>query len=236
VIILSKSPDIRVLSTHATFEVLSELGPQFERASARRLSLSYDPTNLIKRQIEIGAAFDIAIVTRQALDDLTKQNKILSSSRTDIGRCGLGMAVRKGAPKPDISTIDGFKRALLSTKSIVRSTAGISGVYFETLLDRLGIADAMHDKIKLGPSGRIAELVANGEAEMAVQQISEILPVQGAQFVGPFPAELQLYTVFSAGVGSACQEQDAAKAFIDFMTAPAAVPLFKAKGLEPILQ
>ena len=146
------------------------------------------------------------------------------------------MAVRKGAPKPDIGTIEAFKRALLAAKSVVRSAEGTSGVYFETLLDRLGIAEAMRGKIKLGPSGRVAELVASGEVEMAVQQISELLPVTGAEFAGPFPPELQLYTVFSAGVGTASKDREAAKAFINSLTAPAAVPLFKAKGLEPILR
>jgi molybdate transport system substrate-binding protein len=146
------------------------------------------------------------------------------------------VAVRQGVPKPDIATIEGFKRAMLAAKSVVRSAEGTSGLYFEQLLDRLGIAEAMRGKIRLGGSGRIAELVASGEAEMAVQQISELLPATGAEFAGPFPPELQLYTVFSAGISTASKDREAAKAFIDFLTAPAAVPLFKVKGLEPILR
>ena len=195
--------EIKVLSTHAAYEVLSDLGPRFERASGHRLSIGYDPTNLIRRRIDDGAAFDVAIVTRPVIDELAAQGKIVAASCIDIGRSGLGLAVRAGAPKPDITTVEAFKRALLAAKSVVRSKDGASGQYFATLLDRLGIAEAMRGKIRLGASGRVAELVANGEVAMAVQQIAELLPVAGAQFVGPFPPELQLYTVFAAGIGSA---------------------------------
>ena len=228
--------EIKVLSTHAVMEVLSELGPGFERASGHRLSISYDPANVIKRQIEGGAAFDVAIGTRPVIDDLAGQGKIFSDTCIDIGRSGLGVSVCTGAPKPDIGTVEAFKRLLLGAKSVVRSAEGTSGAYFEKLLDRLGIADSMRGKIVLGPSGRIAVLVASGEVEMAVQQISELLPVTGTQFVGPFPPELQLYTVFSAGVGTNTKDRGAAEAFVNSITAPSAVPLFKAKGLEPILR
>jgi molybdate transport system substrate-binding protein len=226
---------IKVLSTHAVFEVMGELAPAFERASGHNLSFAYDPASAIKRQIEGGATFDVAIVTKPVLDDLADQGKILPDTCIDVGRCGLGVSVRQGARKPDIATVEAFKRALLAAKSVVRSKDGTSGAYFEKLLDRLGIAEAMRGKIVLGPSGRVAVLVAKGEVEMAVQQISELLPVTGTQFVGPFPPDLQLYTVFSAGVATACKEQEAAKAFVKFITAPSAVPLFKAKGLEPVL-
>lgn len=228
--------DIKVLSTHAVMEVLSELGPQFERTSGRRLSFRYDPANVIRRQIEDGAAFDIAIVTRPVIDELAQHGKITSGSRIDIARCGLGVAVRKGAHKPQIGTIEDFKRAVLAAASVVRSRDGTSGLYFETLLERLGIAEDMRGKIRLGGSGRIAELVASGEAEMAVQQISELLPVIGTEFAGPLPPELQLYTMFSAGVSSASKEPEAANDLIKSLTAPEAAPLFKAKGLEPILR
>jgi molybdate transport system substrate-binding protein len=228
--------DIRVLSTHAVLDVLNELGPKFERATGHRLSIGYDPAKAVKRQVENGAAFDVAIVTRPVFDDLAAQGKILLETRADIGRSGLGVAVRKGAPKPDIATTEAFKRALLATKSVVRSTEGTSGIYFEKLLDRLGIAEAMRDKVKLGPSGRVAELVARGEADMAVQQIAELLPVTGAQYAGPFPPELQLYSEFAAGVASASKHREAAKAFIATLTTPEAIALFTAAGLEPILR
>ncbi len=228
--------DIRVLSTHAALDALNELGPKFERATGHRLSIGYDPAKAVKRQIENGAAFDVAIVTRPVFDDLAAQGKILLETRADIGSSGLGVTVRKGAPKPDIATTEAFKRALLAAKSVVRSTEGTSGIYFEKLLDRLGIAEAMRDKVKLGPSGRVAELVARGEADMAVQQIAELLPVTGAQYAGPFPPELQLYSEFAAGVASASKHREAAKAFIATLTTPEAIALFTAAGLEPILR
>ncbi len=226
--------DIKVLSTHAALDVLSELGPKFERASGHRLSFAYDPAKAVRRQIENGAAFDIAIVTRPVFDALAAQGKILADTRADIGCSGLGVSVRQGAAKPDIGSVEAFTRTLLAAKSVVRSTEGTSGMYFETLLDRLGIAEAMRNKIVLGPSGRVAELVARGEAELAVQQIAELLPVAGTDFVDPLPAELQLYTVFSAGVAADSKQRDAAVAFIATLITPAAAALFKATGLEPV--
>jgi molybdate transport system substrate-binding protein len=227
--------EIKVLSTHAALEVLTELGPQFESATGHKLSFSYDPANIIKRQIENGVAFDLAIVTRQTIDDLVRSGKIFPDTRVDIASSGLGVAVRKDAPKPDIGTVESFKQAMLAAKSVVRSTEGTSGLYFEKVLDRLGIADRMKGKTKLGPSGRVAEFVARGEVEIAVQQISELLPVIGAELVGPFPPELQLVTIFSAGVSTTSKEPKTAKAFIDFLAAPSAASVIKAKGLQPIL-
>jgi molybdate transport system substrate-binding protein len=226
--------NIHVLSTHAVQEVLRELAPGFERANRTRLTIDYDPANALKRRIEEGAPFDVTIVTRPVVDALAGQGKLIRNSCIDIGRSGLGVAVRKGAAKPDITTPDAFKRALLSAKSVARSKEGTSGLYFETLLERLGIADAMHGKIVLGGSGRIAELVARGEAEMAVQQIPELLPVNGTDFVAPLPAELQVYTVFTAGVGIATKDRAAAEHFIESLTAPGLSAVFAAKGLESV--
>lgn len=230
----TRAAEIKVMSTHAAMEILSELGPQFESATGHTLSYSYDPSGAVKRQIEEGAVFDIAIITRKALDDLSKKGKIISGTLTNIARSGLGVAVRKGAPKPDISTVDNFKKTMLAAKSVVRSTEGASGLYFANLMTRLGIADQMKDKIILGPSGRISELVADGKVEMAVQQISEILPVTGAELVGPFPSEIQLYTTFSTGVSVDTKELESAMALIAFLKSPAAIPVITSNGLEPV--
>jgi molybdate transport system substrate-binding protein len=227
--------EIKILSTHAVVEVLNDLVPAFERTTGHRFAFTYNPSAAIMREIDGGAAFDVAIVTRPAIDRLAAQGKIVRETCADIGRCGLGVAVRKGARKPNIATVDAFKRALLAAKTVARSRDGTSGQYFETLLGRLGIAEAMRGKIIIGPAGRIAELVARGEAELAVQQVPELVPVKGADFVGPFPGELQVYTVFAAGVAAASQHRDAAQAFIAALAAPSAAPLFKAKGLEPVL-
>ena len=228
--------EIKVLSTHAALDVLNVLGPKFERAAGCRLSFGYDPAKAVKRQVENGAAFDVAIVTRPVFDDLVAQGKMLAEPRADVGRSGLGVSVRQGAAKPDIATTDAFKRALLAADTVVRSTEGTSGIYFDKLIDRLGIAEAMRDKIVLGPSGRVAELVARGEGEMAVQQVPELLPVAGAEYVGPFPPDLQLYSEFAAGVAAAGKYRETAAAFVKALTTPEAAALFKAAGLEPVTQ
>jgi molybdate transport system substrate-binding protein len=228
--------EIKVLSTHAALDVLNVLGPKFERAAGCRLSFGYDPAKAVKRQVENGAAFDVAIVTRPVFDDLVAQGKMLAEPRGDVGRSGLGVSVRQGAAKPDISTAEAFKRALLAANTVVRSTEGTSGIYFDRLIGRLGIAEAMRDKIVLGPSGRVAELVARGEAEMAIQQIAELLPVSGAQYAGPFPPDLQLYSEFVAGVAAAGKHRKTAAAFVKALTTPEAAALFKAAGLEPVPQ
>jgi molybdate transport system substrate-binding protein len=225
--------DMKILSTHAVQEALSELGPAFERVSGVGLAIDYDPANALKRAIEAGMPFDVAIVTRTVIDELALKGKVRAETCKDICRSGLGVAVRQDVAAPDIATADAFRRSLLAARSVVRSKEGTSGLYFETLLDRLGIADAMRGKIVLGPSGRIAELVVRGEAEMGVQQIPELLPVKGVQYVGPLPGELQLWTVFAAGIGSNANDPAAAKTFIEALVAPSAVALFRAKGLEP---
>lgn len=225
---------IKVLSTHAVEAVLRELAPSFARASGAQLVIDYDPANALKRKIEDGAAFDVAIVTRPVIDALAERGKVVRESCIDIGRSGLGVAVRKGAAIPEIGSVDAFRNALLAARSVVRSREGTSGVYFDALLTRLGIAEAMSGKIVLGGSGRIAELVARGESEMAVQQIPELIPVENVVFAGPLPDELQLYTVFSAGIGAGSKVKDLAAEFIDALAAPSASVLFKAKGLERV--
>ena len=226
--------NLTILSTHAVQDVLRELGPGFEHASGTKLTIDYDPANALKRRIEDGTAFDVAIATHRVIDALVGQGRIFRESCTDIARSGLGIAVCKGTTKPDITTVAAFKHALLAAKSIVRSKEGTSGLYFETLLTRLGLAEAMRGKIVLGASGRIAELVARGEAELAIQQIPELLPVNGVDFAGPLPDELQLYTMFSAGISTACAVKETAEGFIDGLTTQAAATLFEAKGLEPV--
>jgi len=224
---------LHILSTHAVMELLRALRPELERASGSALAVSYDPTQALKRRIAEGAAFDLVIATREALDELARAGKVVAESRRALARSGLGVSVRKGAAKPEIGTPDAFKAALLGASSVVRSAEGASGRYFEELLERLGIAQALRGKIILGPSGRVAELVARGEAELAVQQTSELVPVAGADYVGPFPPELQHYTIFAAGIASASKEARRAAALI---AALAAAPreLLAAKGLEPV--
>jgi molybdate transport system substrate-binding protein len=226
--------ELKVLSTHAVVEVLAEVAPAFERANGCSLSFSYNPTAVTKREIESGAAFDVAVIIKPALDDLAARGMILRDSCVELARCGLGVSVRAGAHKPDISTVEKFKAALLNAKSVVRSRDGASGKAFEALLERLGLTEALRDKLVIGGAGRIAELVARGEGELAVQQVPELVPVKGADYVGPWPHELQTYSLFAAGISAASKQRAAAKAFIAALAAPANAALYKAKGLEPV--
>jgi molybdate transport system substrate-binding protein len=231
--VAAEAADIKVLSSNGVTAVLRELGPAFEHATGHRLVIRFDVANVLKTQIQGGETFDVAILTGQVTDELLAQGKIAAGTRADIARSGVGVAIRAGAPKPDISTAEAFKRTMLAAKSVAYTTQGASGMHFASVLERLGIAAEMKPKSKLQQGGPVAELVARGEVELAVQQISEILPVAGAELVGPFPPDLQRFTVFSAGVGTSAKEPEAAVALITFLRAPAAAPVIKAKGMEP---
>ena len=209
-----------------------ELAPQFEQKTGHKLAITFGVANVLKRQIEAGETFDLAIMTAAVADDLIKQGKIVAATRTDVARGGIGIAVRAGAPRPDIGSVEALKRALLDARSITYAREGGSGIYFAGLLERLGIADAMKPKTKYG-TGNVGELVAAGEAEMAVQLITELIAVRGAELVGPLPAEVQSYIVLTAGVGTQARQPELAREFMLFLTAPAAVPVIKARGLEP---
>jgi molybdate transport system substrate-binding protein len=226
-------PEIKVLSTNGVAGLWGELAPQFERTTGHKLAVTWGPTNRLKQEIGDGAAFDVAILTAEAAADLIRQGKMIGT-RVDIAKSGVGLAVRAGAPKPDISTVDAFKRTMLNAKSVAYSAQGQSGVHFASLLQRLGIAEQMKPKSKVVASGPTGELAARGEAELAVQQISELLPVAGVEIVGPFPAELQLVTVFSAALGANARQKDAGEALLDFLSAQRKSPVIKAKGLEPL--
>ena len=167
------------------------------------------------------------------LDDLIKQGRIVAGTRADIGTAGLGVAVRAGAAKPDIGSVDAFKRALLDVKSVAFPGEGASGIYFTRLLDRLGIAEPMKGKLKPMPAEDTVEVVARGEADMVVVIASRIVDVPGVELVGPIPAELQTTIGVSAGLSAAAKEPAAAKALIAFFTAPEALPVIRAKGLTP---
>jgi molybdate transport system substrate-binding protein len=229
-------PTLTIFSTHALVEVLHALQAGFDRAHGCRLAFTLDPSQAVQHRIENGEAFDIAVITRDAIDALAAGGRIAPDTRVTIARTGLGVSVRAGAPRPDLGSVEAFKRALLDAKSVVRSREGASGALFQAVMERLGITEAMRDKIVIAGSGRVAEFVARGEAELAVQQISELKPVQGTDFVGPFPPELQHVTEFGAGVASASKARDKAMAFIALLAAPASAPLFTANGLEPTVK
>jgi molybdate transport system substrate-binding protein len=224
---------MRVLCTNGLKTVMLDLAPEFERAIGTKAVITWGSANGLLKELEAGAGGDLAILTAEAIDDLIKEGKVVAGSRVDLARSGIGVAVRKGAPKPDIGSPDALRRALLAAKSVAHSKTGMSGIYFPTVLARLGIAEEMKPKIVTPEPGTpVGEVVAKGGAEIGVQQISELLPVAGIEIVGPLPAALQRITIFSAGVLVAAKEPDAARALVQFV-ATASRPLLKDKGLEP---
>jgi molybdate transport system substrate-binding protein len=224
---------MKVLCTNGLKTVMLDLAPAFERTSGTKLAITWGSAAGLVKELEAGAAADLVILTAEAIDDLIKRGKVVAGSRVDLARSGIGIAVRKGTSKPDIGSPDALKQTLLAAKSVAHSKTGMSGIYFPTVLARLGITDAMQSKIVMPEPGTpVGDVVAKGEAEIGVQQISELLPVAGVEVVGPLPATLQKITTFSAGVPSAAKEPDAAKALVTFV-AKEARPLLGPKGLEP---
>ena len=226
--------EIKVVSSNALKTTLEQLAPAFEKATEHKLAFTFGAAVPLKAAIEKGATFDLAVLTAAGIDDLVKQGKLVAATRAALANSGAGVAVRRGAHKPDIGTVEAFKSALLDAKSVAYVEQGGTGIYLKALLQRLGIAEALKDKLKpLPPENPAANAVANGEAEIGMTQISEILPYAGAELVGPFPKEIQLTTSFAAAVGTNARETEAAKALIKFLTGPSAAEVFKAKGLDP---
>jgi molybdate transport system substrate-binding protein len=229
----AEAAEIKVLASNAVKTVLEELGPQFEKATGNTLAFRFAPAAELKAAIEKGEAFDVAILVTAGIDDLIKQGRLAAATRADIAKSGAGMAMRKGAPKPDIVTADGFKRTLLGAKSIAYVGTGATAANMRAIFAKLGIAEEMKAKTKTLSGISAAEAVAKGEAEFGFTQVSEILHVPGAELVGPLPPEVQIYTVFPAAVGTGTANPAAAQAFIRFLTTPAAGAVIKAKGMEP---
>ena len=231
----ASTADIKVLTAGAMRGVLAELLPQFEKDTGHKVSLDNATAGTLAKRIEAGEAFDVAIVTPKVIDALILKGKITPGSRADLARVGIGVAVKEGAALPDIATVETFKRTLLAAKSVAYidpKAGGSSGIYFDGLLDRLGIAGEIRPKAKLKQGGYVAELVASGEAEVAVHQISEIVPVKGVVLVGPLPAEIQSFTTYAAAIGAEAKHAVPAKALIEHIAGPAAAPVLKAKGMD----
>jgi molybdate transport system substrate-binding protein len=209
-----------------------DVAAAFERATGHKVIVSFEAGPLLMQKVDSGAPADLVLHYPSAIDDLIKQGKVVGS-RVDFARAGVGVAVKAGAPKPDISTADAFKRAMLSAKSIAYSR-GASGIIAAKLMERLGIAEQLKDKTRLVDGVPVAEVVAKGEAEIGMQQINVILPVAGADYVGPLPAELQGYVNFAVGVLAVSKERDAAQALVKFMASAEAAPLIRKSGMEPL--
>ena len=230
----AQSAEVKILSVLPLKPLLEELGPQFERTTGHKLVIKYDVSAVLRRQIDAGETFDVAVLLPAIIDDLTKQGKVAVGTRTDVSRAAVGVAVKKGAPKPDIGSPEALKNTLLNATSIAYSAEGGSGTYFKGLLERLGITAEVNSKLRPLASSAVVPSVANGEVELAVISPPAILAEPGVDLVGIMPKELQQYVVYTAGVGAATKEADAAKALLKYLTTPAAISVMKVKGLEPV--
>jgi molybdate transport system substrate-binding protein len=228
-----QAAEIKVLSGNGPRAAVRELCAQFERATGHKIDLRLGVNVEVKNKIDAGEPFDVVIGNPPIIDALIKDGAVVGP-RADFGRAGLGVAVRAGAPKPDIATVDAFKRALLAAKAVAFPGKGASGVYFVGLLDRMGIRDEMNSKLKPMEAEDTVEVVARGEADMVVVVATRIVDVDGVDPVGPIPEELQTKIGFAAGLSAAAKEPEAAKALIRFLAAPSAAATLKAKGVEPL--
>jgi len=228
--VAAEAAEVTLLISNALKTVFEELAPRFEKTTGHKLAITYGSTNPLKARIEKGEAFDLTVLGETAIDDLVKQGKLVATTRAVIARSGLGLAIRKGATKPDIGTTETFKRTLLNAKSIGYLEGGLTGTYLKVLFQRLGITDSMKSKHK---SARGAEAVASGEVELGVTQMSEILHQTGVELAGPLPPEIQNYTNFLSAVGAGARQADAARALLKYLASPDAARVMKANGLEP---
>lgn len=224
---------IRLFVSNSMRGAMDDLIPLFERSSGHKVTISYDPAKVMMERIGRGETADAVIIGGSAIEELVKQGKVVAGSKRVFARCGVGVAVLAGATKPDISSVEAFKRALLAARSIAWTQQGASGIYFTELIERLGIADQVNAKAARKPGGLIAELVAEGKAELAVQQIPELMAVPGVELVGPLPQEIQQVTVSSAGIFTASKHAKAAEELLAFLQTRESAAVLKAKGLQP---
>jgi molybdate transport system substrate-binding protein len=226
--------EIKVISSVGVKGALEVLKPQFERATEHKLNITYGTAVPLKRQIDGGESFDVVILTPALVEDLAKSGKVAAGTPAVVAKAGIGIAIKQGSPKPDVGSPEALKKAMLAAKAIAYSKEGQSGTAMARVVERLGIANEMAPKTVLETrSGMTAANVVEGKADLAFVLISEILPIAGAELAGPLPAALQNYIVFTAGISPAAKDAKAAQSLIDFLRAPGATAIYKAKGLEP---
>ena len=228
---LASAAEIKLLCPAPMRTTIVDLVAQFERTSQHKVTIVHTPSRMIIERIQGGETFDVSILTNEATEALVKQGKI--ARRIDIARSSIGLGVRAGTPRPDVSSTDGVKRTLLAAKSFARNEGAESGKHILAVFERLGIAEEMKPKTKAMPvgTGYVAELVARGEAELAAQQMPELKAVPGIE-ASPLPPELQLFIVFSAGVSPVLKEPDAVNALVAFLSSAEAAAVLAAKGLD----
>ena len=227
--------EIKVLTTGAFKQVVVALVPEFEKATGHKVVVDNGTVGQLQKRVDGGETFDVLVLSPRGIEDYIKGGKIAAGSNARLAKVGVGVMVKEGAPKPDVSSVEAFKQALLKAKSvgyIDPASGGSSGIYVAGLLDKLGIADQVKPKAKLKQGGHVSDLVKSGEAEIGIHQISEIVSEQGVTLVGPLPAEIQNYTVYVVGLSTAAKDAEAAKAFIKVLTGPSAAGVLKSKGME----
>ncbi|WP_189050035.1 substrate-binding domain-containing protein [Aliidongia dinghuensis] len=228
--------DVHLLTTGAYRQVAQALIPQYEAASGNKVVVESDTAGGIIRKIEGGQPFDLVVLTTQAVGDLVTEGKLLSDSATDLAKVGIGVAVRTGAPHPDVGSVDAFKHMLIKAKSIAYidpKAGGSSGIYVSGLIERMGLTRKLRRRTVLVNGGLVADQVVNGKAEVALQQISELANYPGVDLVGPLPREIQNYTVYGAGVSQSAAEPGAARALLAVFAGPNAAPVLEARGMQP---
>ena len=227
--------DIKVLTAGAFKPVVTEVVAAFEKQSGHKVTVENDTAGALVKRISGGEAFDLVVLTPGALDELTKSGKIAAGSTARLARVAIGVAVKRGAPLPDISTVAAFQSALLAARAVAYidpAAGGSSGIYLTQLFEKMGIADRIKPKAVLVPGGLVALRLVNDQADLAIHQISEILAVPGAVLVGPIPAEIQNYTVYAGGLSASAKEADAARALLTALRSDSARDIMRAKGLE----
>lgn len=232
---MAQAADVKILTAGAMKAVVLELVPQFEKETGHKAVVDNDTAGGLARRIQGGETFDLAVITPGVLNDLAGKGKVVGDTRANVARVGVGVVVKEGAPAPDVSNVHAFKKALLTAKTVAYidpASGGSSGIYLTGLFDKLGIAADIKSKAKLKQGGYVADLIASGEAEIGLHQISEILPVKGVKLVGPLPAEIQNYTTYAAAVSADAKQPDAARALIKLLTGPPADSVLKARGME----
>ena len=231
-----QAAEITILTNQGVVSAVRDLAPAFERASGHKVVVSYEVGPGLMNKVNADAPADIVTHYADMIDDLITKGKVRPGSGAVIARGGIGVAVKTGTPKPDLGSVEAFKRSMLAAKSVAYSRAGASGLYVAKLMERLGIAEEMKPKTKLVDGVPVAELVAKGEVEIGLQQINVILPIAGIDYAGPLPPELQDYVVFGAGVLTVSKAPEAAMAMVKFMSAPEAAALVRKSGMEPAVR
>jgi molybdate transport system substrate-binding protein len=226
--------EVKVLTAGAMKQVVLALQPQFEQLG-HKLVVDNDTVGALQKRIEGGEAFDLVVVTPGVLERFAASNRIAPATRVNLARVAIGVMVRPGGKLPDISTVDGFKQALIDARSVAYidpASGGSSGIYLDRLFEKLGIADAIRAKAKLKRGGYVADLLVSGDAELGIHQISEIAPVKGVVLVGPLPAEIQNYTTYAGAVSATAKDAAAAQALLDLLAGPAGAAVLREKGME----